>query len=300
VISYILGLLFTSAVIFAGMLLLHDFLVDTNIEITLRKENSAIEKHRILLEDQLTSVNAKLDDLHRKDQNLHNKFFSSVTGSPTHARQRDDSKRNILLADGDAFSSIADDLEEKSEALIEQSRISSSDFSESAVLSEKLDSIAYIPFHQPVAGLTPDKLLSGFGKRINPFHKGIYDHTGVDIALPRGTEILATANGRVSNIKRSALQAGYGNYIDIDHGNGFVTRFAHLDDIRVKQGQKIEQGMSIATSGSSGGSAAPHLHYEIMRNGKNVDPILFMLSGVSTEVYEQFSAVSLKENQSLD
>ena len=301
VITYAFSLLITSAAAFAAMILLHDFLVDTKIELTLRKENAAIEKHRVILESQMKGIMTKLDELHQKDQNLHDKFFASLTGVSAPAGQRNDSKRNILLADADDFSSLAKALEKKSERLIEQSVISSSDFSRSDVLNNgKLEVIVSIPFHQPIRELVPEKLMSGFGRRINPFHKGMYDHTGIDIAVPRGTEVLATANGKVNTIKKSALQAGYGNYIDIDHGNGFMTRFAHLEEIKVKVGQRVEMGMVIATSGSSGGSVAPHLHYEIICNGKHVDPVRFIVSGVSTKEHELFRAVSQKENQSLD
>ncbi|HEY0653514.1 MAG TPA: M23 family metallopeptidase, partial [Chryseosolibacter sp.] len=100
--------------------------------------------------------------------------------------------------------------------------------------------------------------------------------------------------------KKSDLQAGYGTFIDIDHGHGFVTRYAHLETTAVRLGQRIRKGAVIGTVGSSGGSVAPHLHFEILRKGKPVDPIHFMIEGVTSQAYEVLKLTSHKQNQSLD
>jgi murein DD-endopeptidase MepM/ murein hydrolase activator NlpD len=136
--------------------------------------------------------------------------------------------------------------------------------------------------------------------RVNPFHKGLYEHPGVDIAMPRGSAVIATASGTVIEICKSTVQAGYGNYIEIDHGNGFITRYAHLEDVQVKYRQKITKGSVIATVGNSGGSIAPHLHYEIIRDGITVDPVHYMIEGLSSHEHHQLKLISQKQNQSLD
>jgi len=136
--------------------------------------------------------------------------------------------------------------------------------------------------------------------RINPFHKGLYEHQGIDIAMPRGTEVLATAPGKIVTVSRSSVQAGYGNYIDIDHGNGFITRYAHLDEMKVRLYQNVPKGFIIGTVGSSGGSVAPHLHYEVIKDGKAVDPTHFMISGLDSKTHEQLIAAGKIQNQSLD
>jgi murein DD-endopeptidase MepM/ murein hydrolase activator NlpD len=245
-------------------------------------------------------VEEKLSSLQEKDNNLHNKFFASVSNfSPsTHTEQ---TKSNILLADAPSFSEFIIKIGKSSRELINASAHTSTDFSERLSLDKNdLDAISSLPLHLPIRDLTPEKLLSGFGKRINPFHKGLYEHEGIDIALPRGTEVLAPSSGKIIAVRTSMLQAGYGNYIEIDHGSGFITRYAHLEELKVRNGQRVEKGQVIATTGNSGGSVAPHLHYEIIRNGLNVDPVLYMISGVSTELHEAFRSVSNKENQSLD
>jgi murein DD-endopeptidase MepM/ murein hydrolase activator NlpD len=157
-----------------------------------------------------------------------------------------------------------------------------------------------MPTLPPIASLTADNLVSGFGMRINPFHKGMYEHPGVDIASTRGTAVLASATGTVVDLKRSDLQAGYGNFIDIDHGHGFVTRYAHLENIDVRIGQRVKKGNVIGTVGSTGGSVAPHLHFEVLRKGKPVDPVHFMIEGVTSHDYDVLKSTSHKQNQSLD
>ena len=101
-------------------------------------------------------------------------------------------------------------------------------------------------------------------------------------------------------MKHSDLLAGFGNYIEIDHGFGYITRYAHLEEITVRNGQHISAGQVIGTSGTSGGTIAPHLHYEVIRNGKNLDPVNFMLEGLNSFNYHQLMEVSKKVNQSLD
>jgi murein DD-endopeptidase MepM/ murein hydrolase activator NlpD len=283
-----------------GMIFLHDYLNDSPSEIAFRKENIALEKHSAILTRQLESVEEKLLSLQEKDQTLHNKFFASE-GAENTVSDNEKHRSGILLANPDTFRKVVKEIHAASDELIATSLKANTEFLRSFEVDEnKLSVVPSLPIYQPAKELSPEKLLSGFGRRINPFHKGLYDHPGIDIALPRGTEVMATATGKVRLVKRSLLQAGYGNYIEIDHGNGFVTRYAHLEEITVKVGEHVSKGTVIALSGNSGGSVAPHLHYEIIRNEKNIDPILFMINGLSTSEYEVFRLVSQKQNQSLD
>jgi murein DD-endopeptidase MepM/ murein hydrolase activator NlpD len=168
------------------------------------------------------------------------------------------------------------------------------------ITKEQLDGIGSIPSIQPIANAQLDLLVSGFGERINPFHKGKYKHPGVDFAAPRGTPVFATAPGKVIVVKRTRLQAGYGNYIDVDHGNGFVTRYAHLEAIKVHKWQNIDKGKVIGTVGNSGGSVAPHLHYEVIREGEPVNPVHHLMEGLTSEQHSALFKLSMKQNQSLD
>lgn len=114
---------------------------------------------------------------------------------------------------------------------------------------------------------------SPFGKRSDPFKKKSAAHKGVDLASNKGNKIKTMAKGKVT---RSEWNGGYGKYVEIDHGNGFKTKYAHLNNTYVKKGQYVEQGEAIGEVGSTGRSTGPHLHYEVLYNGTPVDPITFM------------------------
>lgn len=112
-------------------------------------------------------------------------------------------------------------------------------------------------------------LTPGFGNRINPITNFTQFHTGVDIHLPMNSEILAIGSGKVT---KSEWYGGYGNFIEIDHGNGMKSRYGHMNELLVKDGEKVEMGQIIGLCGSTGYSAEPHLHFEIMKGKDFYDP----------------------------
>ncbi|MBW2610114.1 MAG: peptidoglycan DD-metalloendopeptidase family protein [Deltaproteobacteria bacterium] len=113
---------------------------------------------------------------------------------------------------------------------------------------------------------------SKFGWRKDPFTGKRRFHAGVDLAAREGTQVRASLPGRVLF---SDYQHGYGNLVVLDHGHGFTTLYAHNQDNRVNPGDWVEKGSPIATVGSSGRSTGPHLHFEVKRHGKNLDPVDF-------------------------
>lgn len=116
-------------------------------------------------------------------------------------------------------------------------------------------------------------LSSPFGKRSDPFNKKSAAHKGVDLASNKGNKIKTMAKGKVV---RAEWNGGYGNYVEIDHGNGFKTKYAHLNKSYVEKGQYVQQGEPIGEVGSTGRSTGPHLHYEVLFNGTPVDPMTFI------------------------
>ena len=116
-------------------------------------------------------------------------------------------------------------------------------------------------------------LTSPFGKRADPFNAKSAVHKGVDLASAKGNKVKTMADGKVSTAK---VMTGYGNVIEIDHGNGFKTKYAHLNKMYVKQGDKVQLGQAIGEVGSTGRSTGPHLHYEVMYEGANMDPMVFI------------------------
>lgn len=141
-------------------------------------------------------------------------------------------------------------------------------------------------------------MASGYGYRIHPIYKVRKLHTGTDFSAPTGTPIYATGDGKVSTYKRS--RAGYGNHIVIDHGYGYQTLYAHMSKVDVKRGQKVKRGDVIGYIGSSGRSTAPHLHYEVIKDGRKINPINYFFNDLSPEEYEMMLELSSHSNQSFD
>jgi murein DD-endopeptidase MepM/ murein hydrolase activator NlpD len=134
--------------------------------------------------------------------------------------------------------------------------------------------LAAVPVRTPVTG--ESDLTSPFGIRIHPILKRIAMHAGIDLRGDLGETVRATATGKVTLAGR---QRGYGNVVEISHGNGLTTRFGHLSEISVKVGQVVRIGEVVGKIGSTGLSTGPHLHYETRINGKAVDPQKFLRAG---------------------
>jgi len=117
---------------------------------------------------------------------------------------------------------------------------------------------------------------SAFGMRADPFTGQTSYHDGVDIAIGMGTPIKALSRGVVTYTGQKLGREGYGLVIEINHGNGFATRYAHLRQVLVKAGERVEKGQAVALVGSSGRSTGPHLHFEVLRDGQTVNPRPFL------------------------
>ena len=298
--GYAAGVILTAIAFLIGLLVLHDFVFDSKNEVALRNENAALKKNSIVLTNQLSTIESTLAALQEEDKKLHQKFF----GEELHADNQNNhtaSRQNLLLADASAFRKAVQSIGNRSSELLEQSNATNLFFGNKITIEkDKIAKFDALPTLQPIQPWQTDKLISGFGMRVNPFHKGLYEHAGIDVSMPRGTTVVATASGVISLIKTSDLQAGYGNYVEIDHGNGFVTRYAHLERITVRRGQRVNKGSPIATIGNSGGSIAPHLHYELIFNDNNIDPVRYMIEGLTSEESHQLKLISKNQNQSLD
>jgi hypothetical protein len=170
-----------------------------------------------------------------------------------------------------------------------------------AIALKREKRLASVPSIKPVEA---DKLrtdleyLSGFGIRLHPVHKVRKFHKGIDFTAPEGTNIQATGDGKVIKVERSGR--GYGNNVTIDHGFGFQTLYAHMLSFNVREGESVKKGQLIGKIGSTGTSTAPHLHYEVHINGEAVNPINYVLDGLSPAQYKELVIKSKQENQSWD
>jgi murein DD-endopeptidase MepM/ murein hydrolase activator NlpD len=299
VIAVLIGYLSVGALFFVGLLLLQEYLMESPAEKKLRAENKALQQHKVIMAGQVWANNLQLDELKKQDEALYKKLFES--DDTDRASDLSSHRIEILSSDATQFYTTLHRLMKETSWLKETGRQNNQYFFQTAsIRKEDLPSLQSIPSIAPVSQFDVSKLVSGFGTRIHPFHKGHYHHDGVDIAAARGTPVLAAGSGRVMVVKRSDLVAGYGNYIEVEHGGGLVTRYSHLEDILVRAGQKIKKGEAIGTVGTSGGSIAPHLHYEVVKDGNNIDPIRFFIENLSADQFKELYTRSKKKNQSLD
>jgi len=130
----------------------------------------------------------------------------------------------------------------------------------------KSEELKHIPAIKPI----PGNIVSGFGYRPDPFHGHVHFHAGIDIVARMGTKIKSTGDGVI--LTAGTPEMGYGLQVEVDHGYGYVTKYAHLSGVNVQVGQKIKRGDVIGFSGNSGYSTGPHLHYEVIKNGTKVNP----------------------------
>ena len=177
--------------------------------------------------------------------------------------------------------------------------VQSKSLDEVALLAaDKEKFLAAIPAIQPVNNIDLTRMASGFGYRTDPFTKVRKFHWGMDFTAPRGTPVYASGDGVVTRADNKAT--GYGNHITIDHGYGYVSLYAHLYKYNVRPNQRVKRGDLIGFVGSSGRSEAPHVHYEVFKDGERINPINFYYGNLSAEEYAKLLEKAQLENQSLD
>lgn len=166
-----------------------------------------------------------------------------------------------------------------------------------SIARQKTERMASMPAIMPIAK-DKCKVVSGFGYRFHPILKYRRLHSGIDLAARPGTPVYATGDGvvRVSG-RNSEGYAGYGVVVDIDHGFGFHTLYAHMSTTTVKEGHKVMRGEQVGTVGSTGMSTGAHLHYEVILNGKKVDPVYYFFNDLSPQEYDAVIEQARQENQ---
>jgi hypothetical protein len=166
-------------------------------------------------------------------------------------------------------------MRENLETLIRRARLLSGSFQQAVdTMTSHKERLDRTPSIMP----TPGFLSSGFStSRMHPIFNVARAHQGIDVVSPRGTPIVAPAAGRVVDVGN---QTGYGKIVTVDHGNGIRTRYAHCDEIMVKAGQRVARGEIVATVGRTGIATNYHLHYEVLVNGRHIDPRTFIFGEI--------------------
>jgi murein DD-endopeptidase MepM/ murein hydrolase activator NlpD len=296
-----LGFLFVSMIFGAGLVWGYLNYFESPKEAQLNKELEELTLYYQILDKEMDQTHQMLEALQYRDDNIYRIIFEaepipqsvrSVSG------QGLNKYRSLLEMDNDKRKELLAIAFTKMENIKKQMYLQTKSYDELVNLAKnKTEMLACIPAIQPVRNKELTKLASGFGMRIHPIYKVKRMHTGVDFASPRGTPIYATGDGVVQVVTSNL--GGYGKEIEIDHGYGYVTKYAHLDGFNVKVGQKIKRGELIGYVGNTGSSTAPHLHYEVIYNGKKVDPVHYFYNDLSPGEYEKILELAGVENQSL-
>jgi murein DD-endopeptidase MepM/ murein hydrolase activator NlpD len=155
-----------------------------------------------------------------------------------------------------------------------------------------------MPAIQPISNKQLKQMASGFGYRIHPIYKSQDFHPGIDFSAVQGTPIYATGDGIVE--RADNLAQGYGNHIVIKHGFGFETLYGHMSKFKARAGQRVKRGEVIGYVGSTGLSTAPHVHYEVIKNGEKINPINYFYNDITPAQYQQLIELASKANQSFD
>ena len=299
---YRLSLFLISSVIFGAfitVILFNTDFVDTPKEIVQEREIDNYELQLKVLNKKLEQVESTLANIEKRDNNLYRAYFEA---SPIPEDQRKAGFGGINRYDyleGFESSDLIVNTTERLDILTKELVIQSKSLDEIELLAKNKESLlSSIPSIQPVKSSDLRRMASGYGYRIDPFTKARRMHFGMDFSAKRGTPIYATGDGTVSRADSRA--AGFGKHVRIDHGFGYVSIYAHMDRYVVVKGDKVKRGDLIGYVGSSGRSVAPHLHYEIVKDGVKINPINFYSGSLSPAEFEELVKVASQENQSLD
>lgn len=252
-----------------------------------------------ILNKKMDQVDEVLENVAERDNNLYRVFFNS---SPIPEEQRKAGFGGVnryKALEGYDNSELVVSTTKRVDVISKELVIQSKSLDEILKLAkEKEKLLVAIPAIQPVKNENLKQMASGFGYRSDPFTKIRKFHAGMDFSAKTGTPIYATGDGVVERADNTA--SGYGNHIVIRHGFGYETLYGHLSKYKVRAGQKVKRGDVIGYVGSTGRSEAPHLHYEVHKNGEVVNPLNFYYGNISAAEYAAISKLANQENQSLD
>mgnify|MGYP001239473196 FL=1 len=286
---------------FTGLLMVMVFFqfFDSPKEKMLNREIEQLSTQYELIQNKLTQVELVLDDLQERDDNIYRVIFESdpIPKSIRKAGYGGINRYNNLTGynNSDLIISTANKIDQITKQLYIQSK-SFDDIIELA--KNKKDMLAATPAIQPVSNKDLSRMASGYGYRIHPIYKTRKLHTGMDFSAKTGTPIYATGNGKIEKVKKS--RRGYGNYVIINHGYGYKTLYAHMSKYIVRKGQEVKRGDVIGYVGNTGMSMAPHLHYEVHKNGKKINPVNFYYNDLTPEQYKKMLEICSQNNQSFD
>ncbi|MBX7095669.1 MAG: M23 family metallopeptidase [Flavobacteriales bacterium] len=263
------------------------------------RDNAQLRQQYELLQKQLKDVEMVLADIQERDDNIYRVIFEAEP-YPNHKRERatGGSSKYREFADyesGQLITETYEAIDRIEKKLYAQSK----SFDEVIQLAKKRENmLASIPAIIPVNRKELRSAIGPFGWRIDPIYKTRAMHTGMDFPAETGTKVYASGDGVVENVESNYW--GYGNIVLINHGFGYKSMYAHLSRFNAKIGQKVKRGEVIGFVGSTGKSTAPHLHYEIIKNGEKVNPVNYYYNDLSPAEYEEMLKAASSSGTSFD
>ncbi len=273
--------------------------LDSPKEKILKQQYEKATENYELLSGRVRKLQMQMVELEKRDNEVYRSIFEA-SPIPDSARVKEMEKlKEIQLVQtmdaGDLYSDIVGTLNNLIKRVAYQNK--SYDDIE-GFIKDKEVLLACTPAIQPVSNSDLRRIASGFGYRIDPVYKTVKLHAGLDFAAPQGTPIYATANGVVKLAGNTGN--GYGNHVVINHGYGYESLYGHMFKVKASPGQRVKRGEIIGYVGSTGKSTGPHLHYEVHKNGKRIDPAYFFFNDLTPEQYDRLLKMAAASNQSFD
>ena len=265
----------------------------------LKRENQRLLTQYELMYDKLENMDKVLSDLQQRDDNLYRVIFEADP-IPNTIRKSGfggvNKYENLKSLDN---SELVIKTAKKLDVITKEAYIQSKSFDEVldlALNQEKM--LASLPAIMPISNMDLTRTASGWGFRVHPVYKIRRFHSGMDFTAPIGTEIYATGDGVIT--KTDVSDMGYGNCVMIDHGFGFETLYGHMSAFNVRVGQRVKRGHVIGFVGNTGISTGPHVHYEVHKNGRAVNPQSYYFKDLTSDEYERMIAISNNLGQTYD
>lgn len=248
------------------------------------RENRELVLKYDLLNDKIRVAQRRLDEIRHRDNHVYRALFSSDTLSVVPEPYPDAKYAHLA---GDDYTSLMTSTWRSMDALAQQIYIESVSLDELQILAKNKENLSSaIPAIWPIDRLQL-KALYSFGMRYHPIYKRRKFHKGVDMACDRGVPVYASGDAIVECTDIGRRRVGYGKQVLLNHEFGYKTRYAHLNEILVEEGQKVKRGELIGTVGSTGGSTGPHLHYEVIYMGREVNPVNYFNKNMTREEYRR-------------
>ncbi|ATA92241.1 M23 family metallopeptidase [Capnocytophaga canimorsus] len=297
-----IGLFLLSSLVFGAVVMF--LMVNTRFfytprELTLQREVKQYETYFQILNKKMQQMEEVLANIQDRDNNIYRLYFEAAPIADEQRKSGFGGVNRYEHLEKYNNSDLLINTTKRLEILQKQLVVQSKSLDEITYLArEKEKLLAAIPAIQPIQNKDLTRMASGYGWRTDPFTKARKFHYGMDFTAPQGTPIYAAGDGVITRADGNA--AGYGEHIRIDHGYGYVSLYAHLSKYNVRVGQKVKRGDIIGFVGNTGRSQAPHLHYEVLKDGEHINPVHFYYGSLTTEEYAEMLRISAQENQTLD